>query len=178
MRRLIIPVPVFVMVLVGLALTACKHEAASSAGTQATPAADLVSVLNMSDPQAATQLTRGFWSLESGSWRWTASKFAVTLRVPAGSAQTGARLDLKVNLPEAVMKDLAPLTLSATAGGATLAPETYTAAGSYTFTRDVPAAVFSGDKISIEFATDKSVPPGVDKRELALIVTKVGLTAK
>ncbi len=172
--------------LLALALAACKHQeaapaansAVTPAATPAAPAVPLVSVLNMSDPQAGTQLTRGFWSLENGAWRWTASKFAVTLRPPAGSAQNGARLDLKITLPEVVFKNLAPMTLSATVGGDALEPQKYTKAGDYLFTRDVPSKDLSGDQVLIEFATDKAQAPGVDRRELALIVSRVGLVAK
>jgi hypothetical protein len=170
MRRLIV-VP---MIGMTLALAGCKREE-TPATKQAAPAAPLVSVLNMSDPQAASQLTRGFWNLENNAWRWTMSKFAVTLRTPAGAAQTGARLDMNLTLPP---DSLVPVTLSATAGGVALEPEKYSKSGVYVFTRDVPASVLSGDKITIEFATDKIQPQGADKRELALVVTKVGLVAK
>jgi hypothetical protein len=38
--------------------------------------------------------------------------------------------------------------------------------------------VLAGDSVSIEFATDKAIPAGkIEKRELALIVTSVGLVS-
>jgi hypothetical protein len=170
MRRL----KFFLVLMTALALAACTHEA-----TAPVPAApEFVSVLNMSDPQAATQLTRGFFGLENGAWRWTASKFAVALAPPAGAAKNGARLDLKITFPSGTIDKLGPTTLSATAGGAALQPETYNKDGNYVYSVDVPASVLSGDKVTIEFATDKAQPPAVDRRELALIVTKVGLVSK
>jgi hypothetical protein len=43
----------------------------------------------------------------------------------------------------------------------------------------VPAEALTGDSVPIEFSTDKALPPGtVEKRELALIVTSVGLVPK
>jgi len=180
MRRLIFPV-----IGMALALAACKHEAAAPAATS-TPAAvpappppvELVSVLNMNDPQAPTQLTKGFWGLENNAWRWTASKFAVTLRPPAGAAQNGARLEMKLTLPAGFLDTIGPMTLSASVGGVALDPEKYTKTGDYIFKRDVPASALSSDKVAIEFDTDKSRTPPGDRRELALIVAKVGLVAK
>jgi hypothetical protein len=163
-----------------LALAACSREPGAPAGTAgaAVRPPEFVSVLNMSDPQAATQLTRGFWALENGAWRWTASQFAVTLGPPAGAAQNGARLDLNLTITPGTIEKLGPMTLSASAGGVALEPEKYTKSGSYVYSRDVPAKVLSGDRVSIEFATDKAQPPAVDRRELALVVGKVGLVAK
>jgi hypothetical protein len=63
-------------------------------------------------------------------------------------------------------------------GGVALDPEKYTKTGDYIFKRDIPASALSSDKVAIEFATDKSRTPPGDRRELAFVVTKVGLVAK
>jgi hypothetical protein len=60
-----------------------------------------------------------------------------------------------------------------------LSPETYTQAGEFTYSRDVPAKLLSGDSVKVEFFLDKSLPPGAgDLRELGVVVTSAGLESK
>jgi len=133
----------------------------------------------MDDPRTESQLLQGFHVLEEGTWRWTARQFIVILRPPPGSAQTGARLELMLNIPDVVMKELGAVTLSAVAGSSSLAPEKYTAAGNYVYSRDVPANALAGDNVTIDFALDNAIPAGkIERRELGLIVTSVGLVSK
>jgi hypothetical protein len=71
------------------------------------------------------------------------------------------------------------VTLSARIGGSSLAPEKYSEPGGYIYGRDVPASALSGDSVPVDFATDKAIPAGkIEKRELALVVTSIGLTSK
>ncbi|HYV63876.1 MAG TPA: hypothetical protein VE958_14425 [Bryobacteraceae bacterium] len=171
MRRLTVAV-----LLCGSAFApaACKRAA-----QHLNPGIELLSVLPMDDPHAGAQLVRGFYSLEGNPWRWTAGKFSVILRPPPGAAQNGARLELKLNIPDAVFQQLGAITLSATAGRSSLAPEKFTESGSHVYARDVTASALAGDRVSFEFSTDKAIPAGqIEKRELALIVTSVGLVSK
>src|SRR5512143_1558029 len=117
-----------------LAPVACKRDRHAPSGP------DLLSVVPMDDSNAGAQLVRGFYPLEGGPWRWTAGRFSVILRPPPGAAQFGARLELKLNIPEVACRQLGAMTLSATADGQPLAPEKYAAAGDYVYARDVPAA--------------------------------------
>ena len=157
-----------------IAAAACKRGA-----KHVVSAPDLLSVLPVDDPHAAAQLVRGFHSLEGNPWRWTAGKFSVILRPPPEAALDGAKLELKLNIPDVVISKLGAVTLSATAAGSPLAPEKYTEPGNHVYTRDVPASALAGDSVNIEFATDKAMPPGAtEKRELALIVTSIGLVSK
>lgn len=159
-----------------LLLAGCKRQAPETEVAKE-KAADLASAFSMSDPQAAAQMTHGFYSLENG-WRWVASKFGVTLAPPEGP-ERAAQLELKLALPAGVFDRLGAVTLSATVDGKALAPETFSAAGNQTYTRELPAGTFGPGPVAIEFSTDKALPPGGgDARELALIVTRVGLTAK
>ena len=133
----------------------------------------------MDDPRAGAQLVHGFYSLEEGKWRWTASRFGVILRPLEGSAQNGARLELMLTIPDVVVKELGPVTLSGVAGESALAPEKYTKAGEYVYARDVPAGSLGGDSVTVEFATDKAIPAGkIEQRQLALIVTGVRLVTQ
>ena len=171
MRRLTAAPLLFMM---ALAPAACKRSP-----SHAQPGPELLSVVPVDDPHAATQLGEGFYSLEGNTWRWTAGKFSVILKPPPGASQDGARLELKLNLPDIILQQLGAVTLSATAGGSRLKPEKYPQAGSFVYARDVPASALGGDSVSIEFATDKMIPAGkLEKRELALIVTSVGLISK
>jgi hypothetical protein len=139
----------------------------------------LFSVVNVADPRAVVQLVRGFHNLENDAWRWTMKNFTVTLRPPAGSAQSGAQLELKFTLPDVVFSREGALTLRARVNGIDLSPETYSKAGDATYTRDVPASALGRDTVSFDFSTNKGIPPSDnDNRELSIIVTTIGLTTK
>ncbi len=139
----------------------------------------VASVLKMSDQAAATQLLKGFHALEGGAWRWTAGTFQVLLQPPAGSAQKGATLTFAFSIPDVVIQKVSAMALTASIGGTKLKTESYSKAGPYTFSADVPAAALAGDAVTIDFAFDKSLPAGsVDQRELAVVATSVGLESK
>jgi|SRR5579871_5791668 len=139
----------------------------------------MASTIHTGDPKSDTQLVSGFYSVEQNAWRWTAQRFSVVLRPPAGAAQRGATLNMQLTVPDAIINKLKTVSLSATVGSTPLAPETYTQAGQYTYTRDVASSLLGGEAVRIDFQTDKSLPPSsTDQRELAVIVGSVGLDAK
>jgi hypothetical protein len=178
--RRLIPLGTLSVLIALLALVpaACKRKT-SSATAPAESSAQLLSVVNMSDPAAAAQLAHGFYGLEASTWRWTMQKFSVALKPPPGAAQNGARLTFSFSVPGVVVGRLGPIQLSATINGLALAPETYAQPGKYTYARDVPASALSGDAVTVDFACDKVLPPtGDDSRELALIAVSVGLESK
>ena len=140
---------------------------------------DLLSVVQVDDPAASAQLVSGFYSLEGNPWRWTAGKFSAELKPPPGAGENGAKLELKLNIPDVVIKNLGSITLTASAGGARMTPQKFTEAGNYVYAVDVPAEFLRSDRVTIDFSTDKAIPPGkIEQRELAVIVTSVGLVAK
>jgi hypothetical protein len=166
-----------------IAAPACKREKVGHVvvDTAATveEAPRLASSLQMGDATMAKQLAGGFYDIESGSWRWTMQKFAVNLHAPAGSAQQGAVLEFHLTIPAPSIQKLGSITLTTTIGGTTLDPETYDKAGEYTYKRDVPANLLTGDAVRVDFQLDKAIPPGdVDKRELGVVATSVALIAK
>jgi hypothetical protein len=177
MRRLSLAV-VLLMAASVLSLAGCKRT--KKAETPAPePAVVLLSVVSVADPAGTVQLASGFFELESNTWRWTAPKFTVVLRPPEGAAEKGAQLELHLNLPAVVVNRVGPVAVTAEIAGRTLAPERYSKAGDYVYARDVDPALLRGTAVTIHFSTDKTFPPtGPDTRELALIVTSVGLTAK
>src|SRR3954465_11798165 len=111
MRRLICTVAAIAW-LGGTA--ACSRPTAElSESTSSKDNGQLLSIVSMSNPRGTVQLVRGFYNLEADSWRWTAGKFAISLRPPPGAAQSGARLELKFVIPDAVFSKTGAISLSA-----------------------------------------------------------------
>jgi hypothetical protein len=137
--------------------------------------APIVSTLKMSDPSAKDQLAKGFYPLEANAWRWTAGNFSVTLKTPPGAAQKGATLTLALTVSDAVLKQARSQTLAASIGATALKSEKYIDPGSHTFIADIPATVLTGDTVTIDFSLDNSLHPAVDKRELGVIVSSIGI---
>ena len=172
MRRLV--AALVLLMFVALAPSGCRRKKKGRAREDG-----LASVINVADPADSAQIVRGFSNVEADAWRWSTSKFSVVLRPPPGAAQNGAKLELNFTLHEAVVGKLGPVTLSAAVNGTPVAPETFSQAGDFTYSHDVPASALGSDVVTVEFSTDKALPPTEkDKRELALIVKSIGLVAK
>ena len=139
----------------------------------------MASTVHMGDPQIGNQLVSGFYGIEQNAWRWTGRRFSVVLRRPFGAAQKGATLQLRLTVPSVIVEKLKTISLSATIGGSTLPPETYTQAGEYTYTREVAPALLAGDSVRVDFQLDKSMPPSAaDLRDLGVVVQSAGLALK
>jgi hypothetical protein len=139
----------------------------------------LASMIHAADPRASVQFVKGFHDIEQNAWRWTMGRFSVTLRPPKDAATKGATLQLRLSVPDAILERLKSVTLTAAVNGRALDPETYSKAGEYVYTRDVPAAALAGDGVAVDFALDKFLPPGqVDQRELGVVVSSVGFEPK
>ena len=179
---------VFSLAALTLFVPACrgKHGTEPVQNEESAPAPTVAakppvaSVLAMNDPQAATQLITGFYAVEQNSWRWTAGRFSAVLAAPPGAERTGGTLSFGFTIPDAIFSRLGPLTLTAAAGGTVLRSETYKAAGKYTFHADIPAALLATGSVKVDFALDKSVPPGTagDQRELGIIASSLGIAVK
>ena len=76
------------------------------------------------------------------------------------AAQHGATLTFNLTVPNVVIQKLGSVTLSSSVGTAKLKSETYSKPGAYTFTADVPAEQLSKETVIVDFAIDKSSPPG------------------
>jgi hypothetical protein len=174
MRRLVAAAMLLAVVI--FAPVGCKRKKKSS---RLSDDEGLTSVVNVNDPAHSAQLVRGFYNLESDSWRWSAGKFVVVLRPPVGAAQKGARLELKFMLHENIFSKTGPITVSASVNGTALPPETFSQPGDYTYAETVPPTALASDAVTVEFATNKVWgPTDQDKRELALIVRSMGLVDK
>lgn len=145
------------------------------AGCQARHVDPLSSDVKMSAPSTAFQLIDGFYNLENGKWRWTSRRFAVVLPPPAGSEKNGATLRLQLFIPDSEIAKLGPMTLTADAGELALAPETFTTAGAFSYTRLIPAALLNTDLLPVVFSFDKALSTAGDRRDMAAVVTEVAL---
>lgn len=182
-RHICVPSTILTMILtmvLTLSIAGCKGKREKVAVVNEEEAAPKVAMtLKMGDPKASAQLLSGFYTVENGSWRWTSGKFSVMLRPPANGPQAGATLKFTFAAPEVVMTKIAPVTLTASIGVTKLKSETYKEPGNYTYAVDVPATLLAGEAVKVDFALDKSLPPGgADKRELALIAISVAFEAK
>jgi hypothetical protein len=161
------------LVTLAFAPLGCKRKPAGQEASR------MASTVHMGDPETATQLISGFYGIEQSAWRWTGRRFSLMLHTPSGAAQKGATLQLRLTVPPVVLEKLKTISLSATIGGSTLPPETYTQAGEYTYTREVAPALLAGDSVRVDFQLDKSMPPsGADARDLGVVVLNAGLELK
>jgi hypothetical protein len=161
-------------ILLFVALSACKDRGRLHVETDE-GAPRMATMIAMSNKQAAPQLLAGFYNLEDNTWRWTAGHFSVVLRPPTGAGQSGAVLKVQLNVPQPVLDRVKTTSLTATIKGTSFAPESFTQAGSFTFSRDVPAKLLSDEPVKVEFSLDKFLPAGaVDGRELGIVVTAIG----
>lgn len=161
-----------------LAATSCNRQPAK-VETIEQEQPELSSVISAGDPAHAVQFVQGFYEIEQGAWRWTRGKFSITLQAPGGAAEKGARLELKFVLPGTVLSKTGPVTLSAVIDGTALPPEKFEKEGAQVYQRDIPAALFRGPSMNIEFSLDKFLAAGVvEQRELGVIVQTAALMAK
>ena len=135
--------------------------------------------LKMGDALSDRQLISGFYGIEQKQWRWAARRFAVVLQPPPGSERAGGTLRLHLFIPASQIEKFGPITLSAEAEDAPLAPETFSQGGSYTYSRNVPAALFRATLLPVVFTLDKAIGRSEkDSRELGAVVTEVSIEGK
>jgi hypothetical protein len=158
---------------------ACRRSRKVQVRATEEEAPRMASIIHMSDPKTATQLVSGFYDVEQNAWRWAQKRFSVVLRPPLGSPQRGAALNLKFTVPDVTISRLQKVTLSAAVNSSPLAPETYSKPGEYTYSRDVPPNLLTGEAARIDFTLDKAMAPSdADQRELGVVVLSVGLELK
>jgi hypothetical protein len=178
-------------VLVGMAIAClalgggCKKEKrrgqqpAKPATATSTSTAAPASTIRMGAEGSERQLISGFHEIEDNAWRWTAKSFAVVLAPPAGAVQKGAVLEVRLTVPQVVLTKVSAVSLHASLGGKELAPETFSTPGEHVYRRDVDAALLTGNPVRVDFQLDRAIPPNdVDRRELGIVVSSMGLSAK
>jgi len=158
---------------------ACKRQRRVTVQTVEEEASPLATIVHTADPHAASQLISGFYGIEQNAWRWTAGKFSVMLGAPRNAAAQGATLQLKFTIPDVAIQQMKAVSLKAAINGTPLPPESYTQAGEFTFSREIPAGKLGSGPVKVDFTLDKTMPPTeADKRELGVVVSTIGLQAK
>jgi hypothetical protein len=129
--------------------------------------------ITTADPAVAGQL-EGFHQIEQARWRWTKRQFSITLG--ASEAASGARLVVRLFVPDTIIRQLGPATLSARFGGHSLGREVYREPGEHTFTREIAAGWLKRGANRFEFELGKALAPNPsDGRELGVIVVAAAL---
>lgn len=157
----------------------CERPAAVNVNQAANSRASFASTVYTGDPESAPQLINGFFKIEDYSWRWTAQSFSVVLRPPDGRIGESATLAVALAVPDAETAKLGNVTLSARIGNTSLAPETYTKPGMYTYQREVLGNLLTQQEVRIDFQLDKFlVLGGQDVRRLGIVVKSIGLESR
>lgn len=176
-NRMAIAAAILILSLAVVPAGCRRHRRVTVQTTEEAPS--LASVVATADPHAVKQLMSGFYGVEQNSWRWTAGRFSVLLRPPRTAARNGAVLQLKFAIPDVAFPRLKGVSLSAYVNGTALTPETYTQAGQFTYSRDVPANLLAGDVARVDFSLDKTIAPtAADRRELGVVVSLIGFQPK
>jgi hypothetical protein len=178
MRRLIV-LGFAGLLLLTPAMTGCKRKRRTPAEAAKEVPSEPATMLGTTDPRAALQLTKGFYEVENGGWRWSSKDFSAALRPPANAAQKGATLVLKFTVVDATIAKLGPVSLTAKAGDTQCPTQTYDKSGPYEYHCDVPPSSLSGALVTVDFSLDKVLPATpTDQRTLGLVVAMVGFEAK
>src|SRR5579872_626059 len=137
--------------VVALALVppACKRPAKVQVQETVEEGPGMASSIAMNNPKLESQLVNGFYPIEQNAWRWTAKQFTAVLKTPFGASQRGGTLDFEFNVPDVVIQKLKTVALAVSVDGKPLAPETYTQSGNYTFKRDLPGSMLTGENVKI-----------------------------
>jgi len=139
---------------------------------------DTATMLNVFDPRADKQLTKGFFPAFAQG-RWTGRTFSATLKPPPTAARKGAFLLLRFGIPGTSINVLHSIQVSGVVNGVRLPPEEYLKAGEFDYVRDVPASAFHGSDATVDFVLDKTLPPaGIEGRALGVVANTIGFEAK
>ena len=177
MRAQYLLAAVTIMALIGIA---CQggHSGPTVQNAEPDTHSQMASNVLMGDPKAGAQLLSGFYGIENSAWRWTAGRFSVQLRTPPGAAQMGGLLSLSFTIPDVTIRKLHHVKITASINGMVLKSSEFDTAGAYVFSTDVPASMLAADSVKVDFVLDRSLSPGVDKRELGIIATSVGISPR
>ena len=135
------------------------------------------SIIRMSDLHTQNQLLSGFYSLESGAWRWTGKTFTVSLKTPPDGASTGCTLTLQGTVvPESLTNG--PLQISASVGETALAPQSVTKPGEAIYRVNVPAAALQRPVVIAQFSLSSIHRVPGDLRDLGIIASVISLRSK
>lgn len=139
--------------------------------------AELLTVVNVADARANSQLISGFHDLEQLAWRWTHKRFSVLLQPPEPVAGHQTALEVRLSVPGIVIERLGPVVLAASIGGEPVGSQTFSEAGQdLEFRQVVPEGLLGDQPVQVDFELDKAIEPTAnDGRELGIIVSAIQL---
>ena len=165
------------LALIGLLVLlggACKRRPHPNPAATIEEETDLSNVVNVLDARDSSQLLNGFHAVESGGWRWSMKKFAVSLGPPPVVGRS-TKLSVTFSVPDVVSEKMTGTALTATLGGRPLGVKKIEKSGEQTLTFDVPADALRGQGFIVQFELDRAIgPTASDSRELGVIVSRVG----
>ena len=92
----------------------------------------------MHNIDATRQLAGGVYAVENDKWRWTAGDFSIVLATPRMAAAHGANLVFAFDIPDAILRQTGPVTLSAYLNETAVGMTTYKTAGAQRFSAMIP----------------------------------------
>ena len=132
----------------------------------------------MANRHTDNQLISGFYTLESGAWRWTGKTFKVRLGVSQQVATSGGELVLQGVFPDVAVQHLGSVTIAARIGNSDLPPQTFTKAGELIYRVPVPPSVVQPPSTIVEFHLDRGFQVAGDLRGLGIIASMIRLDTK
>lgn len=169
---------VALVVLLLVAGAGCKRRHHPNPSATIEEESELSNIVNVLDARDSSQLLNGFHAAESGGWRWSMKKFAVSLGPPAIVGR-GTRLEVTFTVPDVVADKMTGATLAATLGGRALGTQKIAKGGEQTLVFAVPAEALAGEGLIAQFELDRAIgPTGSDARELGVIVSRIGLVTQ
>jgi hypothetical protein len=197
--RSVVPQSIRILLLVAITFCACggrKDDAVQAgseqearppvdsvplgAGSGATAPAQkaLASVVRTGEESVASQLLRGFYQIEAGSWRWTAPNFSVELAVPSAAASKGGVLRMNFSVPEALIAQHQVVDVRARVGDVVTSRKV-SGAGAHALELELPPAALSHETVVADFAVDQPfLPSGADRRSLGVVAISFELLSK
>lgn len=118
---------------------------------------------------ANVDLLYGWHECEGGSWRWTERCFSIRAHWPDPVRKPV--LHVAIYVPPELIERIGPVTLSASANGMGLPPQTFSSAGDFNYRRGLPAE----EDLQLDFTLDRCLIRAEDERELGLIVASISL---
>jgi len=159
-----------------LAASACSRpkDAESPAAPVTTPFTPLYSYAQTNDLRIAPQLTKGWYGVEDGAWRWMAKESEGSLKNPGVFP---AQFEVRLTVPKSIMDTVgAPITFTVLLDGKPLGEEVYKHAGAFVLDKTVPPGMLSPGPVQVTLRVSKAKPPvpGGDIRELGAIIEGFG----
>ena len=131
-------------------------------------------IIDMSDEDAKRHFVRDITSYASPTWRWTGQHPA--LRVRMRSAEN-LRYTVDFSVPEEMLRDTGPLTVSFLVNDRVLDRVRYNHDGAQHFEKPVPDGwVIAGQDVTVGADVDKTWTPSAGGPKYGIILTRIGLT--